>query len=36
MAPVAELNDMPEGKLGLMSHEVDVPPVVDGVAVVMV
>ena len=36
MAPVAELNDMPEGKLGLIPHEVAVPPVVDGVAVVMV
>ena len=29
-------NDMPEGKLGLMPHVVAVPPVVDGVAVVMV
>ena len=36
MAPVAESNDMPEGKLGLMPHVVAVPPVVDGVAVVMV
>ena len=36
MAPVAESNDMPEGKLGLIPHVVAVPPVVDGVAVVMV
>ena len=36
MAPVAESNDMPEGKLGLMPHVVAVPPVVDGVTVVMV
>ena len=36
MAPVAESKDMPEGKLGLMPHVVAVPPVVDGVAVVMV
>ena len=36
MAPVAESTDMPEGKLGLMPQVVAVPPVVDGVAVVMV
>ena len=36
MAPVAVLRVRPEGKLGLMPHVVAVPPVVDGVAVVMV
>ena len=36
IAPVAESKDMPEGKLGLMPHVVAVPPVVDGVAAVMV
>ena len=36
MAPVAESNDMPEGKLGLMPHVVAVPPVVEGVTVVIV
>ena len=36
MAPVALLNDIPVGNAGLMPHVVAVPPVVDGVAVVMV
>ena len=36
MAPVALLNDKPLGKLGLMPQVVAVPPVVEGVAVVMV
>ncbi len=36
MAPVAVLRDMPEGKLGLIPQVLAVPPVVDGVAVVMV
>ena len=36
MAPVAELNDIPVGKLGLIAQVLAVPPVVDGVAVVMV
>ena len=36
MAPVPALKDNPAGKSGLIPHEVAVPPVVDGVAVVMV
>ena len=36
MAPVLGSNDSPEGRLGWMAHEVGVPPVVDGVVVVIV
>ena len=35
-APVAVLNESPVGKVGLIAHEVAVPPVVDGVVVVIV
>ena len=36
IAPVAVLNDIPAGKEGLIPQDVAVPPVVDGVVVVMV
>ncbi len=36
MAPVAVLNESPVGKVGWIAHEVAVPPVVDGVVVVIV
>ena len=36
IAPVAVLIERPAGKSGLIPHVVAVPPVVDGVAVVMV
>ena len=36
IAPVAVLIERPAGKSGLIPHVLAVPPVVDGVAVVMV
>ena len=36
IAPVAVLNERPAGKSGLIAQVLAVPPVVDGVAVVMV